>query len=130
MRTTATLALLATSTLFGCQTLSDARAAKGQGTTRTYDAPFDTVWKAIPRAANDLDLSIAGTFPEERYYVAERDITAFSWGERVAIFVSDESSSRTTVEVVSKSRGALNVTATNFERPLLDKIGNVLAEKR
>lgn len=130
MKRTLILVGIAIGALAGCQTLGDAREAQGKGQSRTYDAPFDTVWKAVPRAANDLDLAIAGTYVDEKYYLAERGITAFSWGERVAIFVKPETPAQTSVEVVSKSRGALNVTATNFEGPLLDKIGQVLQEKR
>ena len=84
----------------------------------------------VPKAANDLDLTIAGTYTLEKYYLAERGVSAFSWGERVAIFVMPDSPARTSVEVVSKRAGTLNITATNFERPFLDKMGEMLQKRR
>jgi hypothetical protein len=124
------LIALAALLLVGCNTLKDARDSKGKGASRSFEAPFQTVWKVIPTAANELDLSIAGTYEDEKYYLAERGATAFSWGERVAIFVTPESDSRTSVEVVSKKAQAMNITARNFERPLLDKIGEKLQSPR
>ncbi len=113
-------------TLTGCRTLEDARSSKGQGRTRTYDAPCATVWKAIPKAANALDLSIAGTYEDEKYYLAERGLTGFSYGEKVAIFVTCETDTRTTVEVVSRQVVLVNLLATDFEGPLLNKIGEMI----
>jgi hypothetical protein len=127
MRFTLLALVLLAIPLSGCQTLKDATAARGSGSSRMYDAPFDKVWRVIPKAANDLDLSIAGSYEDEKYILAERGTTMFSWGERVAIFVDSPTESSTSVEVVSKRAVAVNITATNFEKSLLDKIGERLS---
>ncbi len=119
------LASLAPAFLTGCNSLGDAREARGDGTRRTYSATVDQVWRAVPRAANDLDLSVAGTFQDEGYMLLSRGATMFSWGERVAVFV-DPIDGGSSVEVVSKRAISVNITARNFEDSLLDKIGEYL----
>ena len=120
------LAIIACALLTGCNTLGDAKASRGKGTTRTFPAPFEQVWAVIPPAANELDLSIAGSYKEEGYILAERGATMVSWGERVAIFVNAKGPSTTDVEVVSKRAVAGNIFATDFEPSLLNRIGQKL----
>lgn len=110
----------------GCNTLGDAKASRGRGLTRTYPASFDRVWSEVPPAANDLDLSIAGSYKSERYILAERGTTMFSWGEKVAVFLDPVGPQSTLVEVVSKRAVSVNITAADFEKRLLDKIGERL----
>lgn len=122
----AVLALAASFVLIGCSTLKDVRGARGSGTTHVFDAPFDTVWNVIPKAANELDLAVVGTYPDDRYILVERGWTAFSWGEKVAIFAEPLGTTRTEVEVVSKRVLATNITAPSWERKLLAKIAEFL----
>lgn len=110
----------------GCSTLKDVRAARGSGTSHVFNAPFEKVWTVIPKAANELDLSVVGLYPDERYVLVERGWTAFSWGEKVAIFAEPLGTTRTEVEIVSKRVLATNITAPNWERRLLAKIAEFL----
>lgn len=112
--------------LTGCQTLGDARAAKGTGTTRLFNATEDQVWGVLAKAVNEVDLSIAGTYREDGYLVAERGTTMFSWGEKVAVFVERRGPARTEVEVVSMRAVAVNITAAEFGDKVLDMIGQML----
>lgn len=77
-------------TASGCATLADARAAKGSGVSRTYAAPHEVVWKTIPSVLTELGLPLVGENKQEGYILAQRGITAFSYGENVAIFVEPE----------------------------------------
>jgi len=43
----------------GCGTVAGAQRARGTGTRRTYEAPPDKVWNAIPAALTQLGLSVA-----------------------------------------------------------------------
>ncbi len=113
----------------GCATLADARKAKGKGTSRVYDAPFETVWNAASETINELGLSLVGENKQERYILAEKKITALSYGEKVAVFVDEIDDERTKVEVVSKKAMATNVLAWNWEKPILNKLDEILQRK-
>jgi len=106
--------------LGACTSLSDVRESRGQGKSRTFDHSFDVVWDAIPIAMNEVDISVVGQSKTDGYYLGSREMTAFSWGERVAVFVDSVSAMRTTVEVVSKRRLQTNITAKNFEDSLIE----------
>lgn len=112
--------------LGGCQTLADARASKGKGTSRLFDATEDQVWQILPKAVNEVDLSIAGTYREDGYLLAQRGVTMFSWGERVAVFVEPQGLTQTEVEVVSMRAIAINITAAEFGNKLLNMIERML----
>lgn len=129
MKTAAALLCVSMCFLAGCSTLADARDAKGTGERRMFDAPFEIVWREVPKAANDLDLGVVGTYPDERYYLLQRGWTAFSWGEKVAVFVESKGVRQTEVEIVSKRVMATNITAPNWSKRLLDQIAERLAKQ-
>jgi hypothetical protein len=110
----------------GCGTLSSAQQAKGTGVRRTYDATADQVWNAGLHALSELRIRIASSSRPDGYILAEASMSGWSWGEKIAIFVQEISPSRTEVEVVSKRALATNVTARDWENPVLDKIEDVL----
>lgn len=123
------LALLAVSALLflpGCASLGDAKQARGEGLARTFDAPFDSVWKAVPQALTSLGLQLAADNRQEGYVLAERGVSAFSWGEKVAVFVDRTGDKRTKVEVVSKRAVSANVFATEWGTEVLQRIDQIL----
>jgi uncharacterized lipoprotein len=113
----------------GCSTIADCLDAKGQGTSRIYNAPFETVWKTTPKALNDLGLSVAGQNREEGYILAGKGMTAFSYGENVGVFIDVVSDEQTKVETVSKKTMATNLFAWNWEKRILDKLSEMLSSE-
>jgi uncharacterized protein YceK len=111
----------------GCSTLADARSAKGTGLSREYSASVDEVWKTLPSVLSELSLPLVGDNKAEGYMLAQRGMTAFSYGENVAIFVESVNGvTRTRVEVVSKKSLATNVFAPDWSKEILDKLGEKL----
>lgn len=111
----------------GCSTLADARAAKGSGVSRTYAASQDEVWKAVPSVLMALGLQLVSDNKQEGYILAQRGITAFSYGENVAIFVESIGGvTKTRVEIVSKKVMATNVFAPSWENDILNKLDEKL----
>ena len=107
----------------GCSTLADARSAKGSGLSREYSAPIDVVWKALPQILAELSLPLVSENQQEGYMLAQRGITAFSYGENVAIFVEIvNGATKTRVEVVSKKSMATNIFAPDWSKEILDKL--------
>lgn len=121
----AVLALLAS-----CNTVADAKNARGSGSKRTFPAPFELVWKAVPKAVNDIGLGVVGIDEDEGYVLAESGASAFSWGEKVAVFVEALGPRDTRVEVVSKAAVATNITAKDHESPLLNAIADRIGRTR
>lgn len=111
----------------GCTTLADARTAKGSGVSRTYAVSEETVWAAVPPVLAELGLSLAGENKQEGYILAQRGMTAFSYGENVAIFVESVNGvTKTRVEVVSKKAMSTNIFAPSWENDILNKLDEKL----
>ena len=111
----------------GCSTLADSRAAKGTGVAREYAAPIDVVWKTVPTVLTELSLPMVADNRQEGYILAQRGVTAFSYGENVAIFVETVNGvTKTRVEVVSKKTMATNVFAPDWAKSILDKLDEKL----
>ena len=60
----------------GCSTLADARAARGEGTTRIYDRPYDQVWTAVISTVKASGLLICNEPQPTEYSVG---YAAHSW---------------------------------------------------
>ena len=124
------MAVLALVVVQGCATMADARYARGEGQSQVFNAPFDTVWKAVPQALASLGLPVAADNKQDGYILAERGITAFSWGEKVAVFVDRAGDNRTKVEVVSKRAMATNVLAPDWGPEVLQRVEQVLQQSK
>jgi hypothetical protein len=112
-------ALLSTALITGCANMADATAARGQGVAHVYDQPFDTVWDALNASVKETDLTIVSADKASGTLLAKRSMTAFSWGENVAIFVDRVTGKVSTrVEIVSKRALATNITAPDWDKTL------------
>jgi len=123
---TAALALL----LLACTTVETVKEAKGQGTKRAYDAPYEQVFDAVLAAAAARKLQVVENDRAARRVVLSHGVTWLSWGENVAVFVTPVSPRSTEVEVVSKAV----MTPLNFppdwDKILLEQIAVELARKK
>lgn len=122
------LALIAICFFAGCTTLQDASNAQGKGKTETYNAPYDKVWNTAIKVVDDSKLDLVSKDKEEGKILAQKGLSAFSYGENVAVFVSSENTETTSVEVVSKRALATNVTAKNWSSYILKKISEMLEQ--
>ena len=95
---------------------------------RSYDASFDKTWGATLCSINRLGLPLAGENKAEGYILAQRGITAFSYGENVAIFLYREAPRQTNVEVVSKKAMQTNVFAPDWAPKVLNGIDSCLVK--
>ena len=108
--------------LSGCNTLADAQRAKGTGAFKVYDVAVDKVWNAMPDVIKNVGLAYVGENRQEGYVLAQRSITAFSWGEDVAIFIKSLDNQKTRVEIVSKKAMATNIFAPNWATKLFKEL--------
>jgi hypothetical protein len=102
--------------------LVDARDARGTGTAKIYDEPYDTVWKAVLKSVKATRLELVLDNREKGIILGQGKVGPFTEGENVAIFVDDAGGSKTRVEVVSKRASALNITARNWETRIFDDL--------
>jgi hypothetical protein len=120
------LIVLATSQ-FGCvATLEDAQAAKGSGTSRIYQKPYDVVWPVVVESIGASGLKMVSADRETGRILARRPPTMASWGENVAVFVDGSQQTTTRVEIVSKATWSVNMTAANWERRLFEVLDKQL----
>ncbi len=120
--------ILLAGSLSGCNTLADARMAKGKGVFKVYDVAVDKVWNTMPDVVKNVGLAYVGENRQEGYVLAQRSITAFSWGEDVAIFITSLSDQKTRVEIVSKKAMATNIFAPDWSVRLFKAL-DVIFEK-
>jgi hypothetical protein len=121
----AALALLSST---GCTTIADAKAAKGTGTVRVYDKPYDVVWDAVVSSIKSTSLALVSEDRTGGTILAQGAVSAFSWGENVAIYVEDAGGKvKTRVEIINKRAMATNVTAANWETRLSAAIDQRIA---
>lgn len=110
--------------LGGCvTTVQDAQAAKGSGTSKIYQKPYDVVWPVVVDLIASSGLILESADQTTGRILARRPPTMASWGENVAIFIDGVSDKTTTrVEIVSKATWSVNMTATNWERRLFEAL--------
>jgi hypothetical protein len=107
----------------GCSTIADAQAAKGSGTVRVYDKPYDIVWDAVIASVKSTSLALVADNKSDGTILAQGAVSAFSWGENVAIYVEDVGGKvKTRVEIINKRALATNITAADWESRLATDI--------
>jgi len=117
------LAALSFGAFSGCSTMADARAARGSGTVRVYEKPYEVVWDAALGAVTNANLRVVSESKAEGLILAEGGIGLFTWGENVAIYVEDAGGRvRTRVEIINKRVLATNITAYDWEGRLFRTI--------
>ena len=120
-------ALLLSLMVSGCATLADAKAAKGTGTARVYQKDYSEVWSAVVTAVSESGLDLVSESKDQGTILAQRGLSAFSYGENVAIFVERvDGGVRTRVEVVNKRALATNITAADWESDIVGRLDKKL----
>jgi hypothetical protein len=99
--------------LAGCSSVQTAKESKGKGEARMYHKPVAEVWPEVKKAVAATGGTAEETNEAEHYVLASYGVSAFSWGEKVAVFCTAAGAGSTKVEVVSKAALKTNITATN-----------------
>lgn len=115
--------------LTGCSTPRSISNLEGQGTKRTFDYSFDTVWRAAVDASQQGDLQILTADRDRGYISARRGVRFETFGENVGVWVRRLGPARTEVEVVSRQAGPPVAWLKNWEQEILRSIAaNVTRE--
>ena len=109
-------------TTAGCATLADSQRARGTGESKIYNVSSEQIWDAMQNVVAASGLEYIGENRKKGYVLAQRGITAFSFGENVAIFIEPQADGKTRVEVVSKKAMATNVFAPNWAGPIFKQL--------
>lgn len=123
-----TLILVMILIMSGCTTLADSVAAKGTGVSKTYNYSKDKIWPIAVESVKSSELDLVSASKESGVILAQRGVTAFSYGENIAIFVDTESETSCKVEVVSKRAVQTNVFAPDWSATILNGITGKLKE--
>lgn len=122
----ATLLLIAIFTS-GCSTVQDMPFQKGYGVKKVYDKPYEPVWQAAKEVVQSSGLQLVSEDKTKGEIIAHGNVTAFSWGENVAVFIDSVNTDALTVEVVSKKVLAANVTAKDWAPVLFQALDDRLS---
>lgn len=113
---------IALTLLCGCATLKDAGKARGTGVKQKYEHPYDLVWAKVVGVINESTLDLVSKDKKEGKILAQKGMSAFSYGENVAVFIERDDKSSSIVEVVSKRALATNITARNWASYIHEKL--------
>lgn len=116
------LLLCAVFYITGCTTMADAIAARGTGDQKTYNKAKDEIWPLVVEAVPAVGLELVTENTSSGMILAQRGVTAFSYGENVAIFIDDQEGNQCRVEVVSKKAMETNVFAPNWSNAIFKYI--------
>lgn len=99
------------------------RAGMGTGSARIYDKPYETVWNATLEVVKASGLDLVSDDRARGQILAQHGISAFSYGENVAIFVEEiQGKVQTRVEVVNKRAMRTNIFASDWESRILSDL--------
>ena len=114
--------ITAVTLMSGCSTLADTKKSEGVGKRVTYSKSMDEVWPLAILSLNDVGLDVIEENKAQGYVLAKKGMSAFSYGENVAIFVKKLDNSNTSVEVVSKRVLATTVFAKDWTDEIFMKL--------
>ncbi|MBI4388845.1 MAG: hypothetical protein HY580_01580 [Nitrospinae bacterium] len=114
----------------GCATSYTWVRDQGEGSFRDYQAPFEVVWEAIPIVVKELGPAIVDENRKKGYFLAEGEQSAFSYGQKITIYVKKIDRANTRVAVVSKREWTSDLIARNWEKPILDSLDRTLNQRR
>jgi len=123
-----------TSATTGCATLSTVREAQGTGTAKVYFLSLSDLAPKARKALGTLGLQIVETETSEDgrkiSILAEKGLSTFSYGERVAVFLTEVGPQQTKVEVVSKKVLATNIFAKTWTADIFNTLDALVGGTR
>jgi len=114
----------------GCTTLADSVAGKGTGVSKKYNTSKDEIWPLAINAVKSSKLDLVSESKQSGLILAQRGLTAFSYGENVAVFVDSETENSCKVEVVSKRALKTNIVAPDWSATILNDITDNLKSNK
>lgn len=110
----------------GCASIGSISTLKGQGHSRVYNFPYQTIWNAVPKAMESLKLSVAIADEKEGKILTDTPMTLWSYGEAIVVFVTRIDDARTNVEVVSRKKMGTNIFAFSYQDRILNALDTEL----
>jgi hypothetical protein len=112
--------------IVGCASMGSISSLKGQGHSRVYNFPYQTVWDAVPKAMQSLKLSVAVADEKEGKILTDTPLTFWSYGEAIAVFLTRIDDSHTKVEAVSRKKMGTNIFAFSYQDRILNALDKEL----
>lgn len=108
--------------LAGCKPTTDVTNTKGTGTSKEFNHAYDVVWDTAVSIVDESKLDLLASDKEEGKIFGRTEMSAFSYGESVAVFITAKGENLTEVEVVSKRNLSINFTAKNWTKPIFESL--------
>ena len=123
------MVLIATCGLTACASTDAARGQSGTGLSQKYAAGYEKAWNTSLSVVENSGGEVVEANKNEGEILVSYGVTAFSWGERVGVFVKPINKNTTEIEVVSKRAIGANITAKDWGPKLHKQLEQVLASK-
>lgn len=94
--------VLVTILFAGCASTETVKQEKGEGDKRLFEHGYDAVFDASLVVAKKQELEVVEQDRGSGTIILSHGVTLWSWGERIAVFVTKVSASQTEVEIISK----------------------------
>ncbi len=98
----------------GCATAASVKGSRGSGRSETYNYPYEQTYQAAVDAMRDQAIEILEKDRETGTIIGKKGVSAFSYGERVGIYLYKLEEAKTKVEVISAKVLATNVFAKDW----------------
>ena len=118
MKVLSILSLVGVVIATGCATQRQVAESQGRGTTQTYGASFDPVWRAAVDAVQQNGLEVITADRTTGYISARRTVRVHTFGENVGVWVRESAPANTLVEVVSRQAGPPVAWLKNWENEI------------
>ena len=89
--------------LVGCASTETVKQEKGEGDKRLFEHGYDAVFDASLVVAGKQELEVVEQDRDSGTIMLSHGVTLWSWGERIAVFVTKVSASQTEVEIISRA---------------------------
>jgi len=108
--------------LSACSTPESVAHKRGQGTRQLFAAPYEQVWKAVFDACQRDELTLLRYNKAAGFISAKRGLRPDTFGENLAVWVTQVTPDRVQVEVVGRQKGPPVLKVYNMEKELLARI--------
>lgn len=113
----------------GCASTATVRGARGTGRSEVYNYSYDKTYDAAVNAARDQAIEILEKDKETGTILGKKGVSAFSYGERIGIYLYKIEEAKTKVEVISAKVLATNVFAKDWTDAIFVAIRKNLESK-
>ena len=116
--------------MVACATVGGMKDREGTGISKPFDYPYGKVYDAALEAGKIQNLRLKEGGMNEHYLVYKNSGGWWVGGELIAIFFTEESNSKTVIEIVNQKRSKVDIGTQDWTNGFFQVMDLQLAEKK